>query len=203
MLCLELSNCFFAHSLEWELTHKECYQQISKFLPLRNARNSIQSETSPNIRNCKKTRAIIMPLSAPQVQVINVISSCNKISDIDSACFHHPVCMPACVVQISRCEFEDCPCNVYLGAHEVLLSVLAELVILYVLIMAASAQICTCKLPSCTDQKIAHKKLAGMQNLFKESLKEENCTFEMSLLFSGLILSFSTTNYSSWKMCFI
>lgn len=79
----------------------------------------------------------------------------------------------------------------HLRIYDVLLSVLAELVILYVLLMAASAQICTCKLPSCTDQTIACKKLAGMQNLFKESLKEENSTFEMSLLFSGLILSFS------------
>lgn len=79
----------------------------------------------------------------------------------------------------------------HLRIYDVLLSVLAELVILYVLLMAASAQICTCKLPSCTHQKIARTKLAGMQNLFKESLKEENSTFEMSLLFSGLILSFS------------
>lgn len=31
-------------------------------------------------------------------------------------------------------------------------------------------------------------------------MKEENCTFEMSLLFSALMLFFSATNYSSWKM---
>lgn len=59
-----------------------------------------------------------------------------------------------CHVQIIKHELGHHPHKVYLGAYAMQLSVLAKSVILYALIMAASAQICTCKLPSYTNQKI-------------------------------------------------
>lgn len=105
------------------------------FLQLRNARNSIQSATSPNLhQSCENTWAIFLPLSAPQLKVINVIISSSKISGTDAACFHHPVCIPVYVM----CKKTNTSLETVLTAYEMLLSFLAKLVILYFLIMAAS-----------------------------------------------------------------
>lgn len=116
------------------------------FLQLRNAGNSIQSAASLNLhQSCKSTWAFLPP-SAPQLKVINVIISSSKISGIDAACFHHPVCIPSCIM----CKQTNMSLKTVPTAYEMLLSLLAKLVILYFLIMAAS-------------------KFFGIQNHFKKA----------------------------------